>query len=155
MPTDIEKMSTEIASSTSFDGYSLWRMQKDVNNQIFALERNQFPVPIELARLRAIIAKAREFRQSRGRSREANTSTRPPEIVTAQAAKSFDVFDFVDHYRALGGLRLAVDIGLAIKVRQWNKDTPEAEDFWTRGWTALDPGRQSDIARALLVRGRY
>jgi hypothetical protein len=154
MPTDIEKISREIAGSTSFDGYSLWRMQKDVNNQIYALERNRFPLPFELVRLRAIIAKARELRQSRERSANANESTRPPKIE-AQQVKGFDEFDFVDHYRALGGLRLAVDVGSAIKVRQWDKDTPEAQDFWMGGWTGLDRIRQSAVAWALLVRGRH
>jgi hypothetical protein len=155
MPTDIEKMSREIARSASVDGYSLWRMQKDVNNQIFALDRNRFPVPIQLARLRATIAKARELRQSREHSPDGNEGTRTSRIFAAQAVKGFDEFDFVDHYRALGGLRLAVDVGSAIKVRQWNRDTPEAEDFWMRGWTALDRIRQSAVAWALLVRGRY
>jgi hypothetical protein len=154
MPTDIEKISREIARSPSFDGYSLWRMQKDVNNQIYALERNRFPLPMELVRLKAIIAKARELRQSRECLSEANES-RPPKTIVAQQVKSFDEFDFVDHYRALGGLRLAIDVGSAIKVRHWNKDTPEAEEFWIRGWTALDRIRQSAVALALLVRGRY
>jgi hypothetical protein len=154
MPNDIEKLSGEIARSTSFDGYSLWRMLKDVNNQIFALHRTRAPVPIELARLRAIIARAQELRQTRDRSREA--PARQPEIVTAPAIGSFDAFDFVDHYRALGGLRVAVDMGgSAVEIRQWNKDTPEAADFWMRGWGALGPRRRLAVARALLIRGRY
>ncbi|WP_353646623.1 hypothetical protein [Mesorhizobium sp. WSM2239] len=52
--------------------------------------------------------------------------------------KSFDEFDFVDRYWALGGRRLAIAVGAAIEIRQWDMDTPEAEDFWVRGWTALD-----------------
>jgi hypothetical protein len=155
MSTDIEKISREIARSPSFDGYLLWRIQKDVNNQIYTLERNRFPLPIELVRLRAIIAKARELRQSRDRLPNANERDHTPKIVAALAAKNFDEFDFVDRYRALGGLRLATKVGPAIKVGQWGKDTPEAEDFWIRGWTALDRIRQSAVACALLVRGRY
>ena len=155
MPTDIEKISRRIAGSASFDGYSLWRMQKDINNQIFALDRTRVPVPIELMRLRAIIAKARELRQRRDRSPDSNEGSRPPNFATAKTAKNFDEFDFVNHYRALGGLRLAVDVGSAIKIMQWNKDTPEAEEFWMRGWTTFDQLRQSAIAWALLVRGRY
>jgi hypothetical protein len=73
----------------------------------------------------------------------------------AQPLKSFDEFDFVDRYRALGGLRLAMDVGDGVEIRQWDKDTPEAEDFWVRSWAALDRTRQSAIAWALLVRGRY
>jgi hypothetical protein len=154
MPSDIEKISREIARSTSFDGYSLWRMQKDVNNQIYVLGRNRFPLPIELVRLRAIIARARELRQGSERSPNAN-ETRPPKFFVAQPLKSFDEFDFVDRYRALGGLRLAMDVGDGVEIRQWDKDTPEAEEFWIRGWTALDRTRQSAVAWALLVRGRY
>lgn len=155
MPTDIEKISRKIAGSASFDGYSLWRMHKDINHKIFTLHRSRSPVPIELVRLRAIIAKAREFRQDRHRSQEANEGIPRPKIFSEQTAKSFDAFDFVDHYRALGGLRLAVDFGSEIKVRQWNKDTSEAEEFWMRGWKALGQTPQSAVAWALLVRGRY
>jgi hypothetical protein len=155
MPTDIEKISRKIAGSASFDGYSLWRMQKDINNQIFALGRTRVPVPIELARLRAIIAKARELRQGRDRLPDVSEGSRLPKIFTVQTAKNFDAFDFVERYRALGGLRMAVDVGSAIKVRQWNKDTPEAEEVWTRGWTTFDQFRQSAVAWALVVRGRY
>jgi hypothetical protein len=154
MPSDIEKISRALARSTSFDGYSLWRMQKDVNNQIYALDRKRFPLPIELVRLRAIIAKARELRQSQERLPNAD-ETHPLKTTALQQVKSFDEFDFVDRYRALGGRRLAIDVGAAIEIRQWDKDTPEAEDFWVRGWTALDRIRQSALAWALLLRGRY
>ena len=61
-----------------------------------------------------------------------------PDLCVAQPLKSFDEFDFVDRYRALGGLRLAIDVGDGVEIRQWDKDTPEAEDFWVRSWAALD-----------------
>lgn len=154
MPRDIEKISGEIARSATFDSYSLWRILKDVNNQIVTLNRTRAPVPIELARLRAIIARAQELRQTRDWSRNA----RSPHADAASAAMAggFDAFDFVDHYRALGGLRMAVDMGdRAVDIRQWNLDTPEAADFWARGWFAFDIGRRAAVARALLIRGRY
>jgi hypothetical protein len=113
-----------------------------------------FPLPIELVRLRAIIARARELRQSSEHSPNAN-ETRPPKTIAAQPLKSFDEFDFVDRYHALGGLRSAMDVGDGVEIRQWDKNTPEAEDFWVRGWTALDRTRQCAVAWALLVRGRY
>lgn len=154
MPRDIEKISGEIARSATFDSYSLWRILKDVNNQIVTLNRTHAPVPIELARLRAIVARAQELRQVRGWSR--NARPRHADAASSAMAGGFDAFDFVDHYRALGGLRMAVDMGdSAIDIRQWNLDTPEAADFWARGWAGFDPGRRAAVARALLIRGRY
>lgn len=155
MPKDIESISKKIAGTASVDGYSLWRMQTDLNSQIFALAKNNVPVPIELARLRASIAKARELRRGRNRAPGAVEWSRPPKIPAAQTAKTFDEFDFVDRYRALGGRRVAVDFGPAIQVKQWSKDTPEAEVFWMRSWTGFDQIRQCAVAWALLVRGRY
>lgn len=155
MPRDIEKISGEIARSATFDSYSLWRILKDVNNQIVALNRTRAPVPIELARLRAIIARAQELRQTRDWSR--NARRRHGDAASgAMASGGFDAFDFVDHYRALGGLRMAVDMGdEAVDIRQWNLDTPEAADFWARGWSGFDAVRRAAVARALLIRGRY
>ncbi|WP_044548609.1 hypothetical protein [Mesorhizobium japonicum] len=154
MQNNISQISQEIARSTSFDAYSFWRIQRDIDDQVFALARNRTPIPIELARLKDVVAKARVLRRTNLRSRDTDASSLLPEI-TVQTFQGFDPFDFVARYRALGGLRLAVDVGFAIEVRQWDKDTPEADSFWIRGWTALDQKRQSAVARALLVRGRF
>lgn len=154
MQNSIWQISEEIARSTSFDAYSFWRIQKDIGDQVFALAKNGSPIPIELARLKDVVAKARVLRRSHLRSRDADESLLP-EIFTIQTFQGLDPFDFVAHYRALGGLRLAVNVGYAIEVRQWNKDPPEADNFWIRSWTALDQKRQSAVARALLIRGRF
>ena len=153
MPTDIERISGKIALSPSFDGYSLWRILKDVNNQIFTLQRERSPVPIELGKLRVVIARAQEMRRRPGLSKTAVTAEARFEMP---AATGFDPFDFVEHYRALGGCRMAVDMGrLKIEIRQWNDDTYEAEDFWRRRWASLGPRERLAVARALLLRGRY
>lgn len=156
MPTEIERISGKIARSPSFDGYSLWRILKDVNNQIFELQRARSPIPIELGKLRAVIAKAQELRQKPGLSRPVG-ALRPVKSRFDWAASSgFDPFDFVDHYRALGGCRMAVDMGRArVEIRRWNEDTREAEDFWVRRWAVLGPRERSAAAEALLLRGRY
>lgn len=154
MPTEIERISGKIARSPSFDGYSLWRILKDVNNQIFELQRARSPVPIELGKLRAVIAKAQELRQKPHLSRSV-AAARSAEI-RFDWTSGFDPFDFVDHYRALGGCRVAVDMGRAkVEILRWNEDTSEAEDFWTRRWAVLGPRERSAAAQALLLRGRY
>lgn len=153
MPTEIEKIAGKIAHSPLFDGYSLWRVLKDVNNQMFDLQRKRAPIPIELVRLRVIIAKAQKLRRGRGHSSPA--AGRPSQI-RVHAPDGFDPYEFVDHYRSLGGRRLAVDMGRTkIEIRHWNEDTQEAADFWARRWGALAAREQSAVAQALLLRGRY
>ncbi|MGI6851900.1 hypothetical protein [Mesorhizobium sp. 1B3] len=156
MPTEIERISGKIARSPSFDGYSLWRILKDVNNQIFELQRARSPVPIELGKLRAVVAKAQELRQKTSLSRSVGAARSAGTRFDWTATSVFDPFDFVDHYRALGGCRVAVEMGRArVEIRQWNEDTSEAEDFWARRWAALGPRERSAAAQALLLRGRY
>lgn len=153
MPTEIEKIASKIAHSPLFDGYSLWRVLKDVNNQIFDLQRKRAPIPIELVRLRVIIAKSQQLRRARTSFRPA---TRRAPQIRVHAPEGFDPHDFVDHYRSLGGRRLAVDMGRAkIEIRHWNEDTQEAADFWARRWGILAAREQSAVAQALLLRGRY
>jgi hypothetical protein len=57
------------------------------------------PIPLELARMRAIIAKACAFRNS--------ATYQPLQEVDEQRAWSlvggFDPYDFVDHYNGQGG----------------------------------------------------
>lgn len=156
MPTEIERISGKIARSPSFDGYSLWRILKDVNNQIFELQRTRSPVPIELGKLRAVIAKAQELRQKPNLSRSVEVARCAEIRLDWTAGSVFDPFDFVDHYRALGGCRVAVDMGRArVEIRRWNEDTSEAEDFWARRWAVLGPRERSAATQALLLRGRY
>jgi len=154
MPSDIETISREIAKSGSLDGYSLWRALKDINNQIFVLEGDKSPVPIELVRLRRIIIKARAFRRNCIPGRAAAGALKAP-MKTRIAADDFDAFDFVDHYRALGGRREAVDMGGTIETCQWDEDTPEAQQFWVEQSGRLSSRQRVEIARCLLERGRY
>lgn len=155
MPTQIERISGKIARNPSFDGYSLWRILKDVNNQIFELQRTRCPVPIELGKLRAVIVKAQEMRRKSGWPRSA--AAHPMEMrIDRLVAGDFDPFDFVDHYRSLGGCRVALDMGRAsVEIQRWNEDTNEAEDFWKRRWAALGARERAAAAEALLLRGRY
>lgn len=153
MPTEIEKIASKIAHSPLFDGYSLWRVLKDVNNQIFDLQRQRAPIPIELVRLRVIITKSQQLRRGRVPSRPA--AVRAPQFRVHEPG-GFDPYDFVDHYRSLGGRRLAVDMGRTkIEIQHWNEDTQEAADFWIRCWGALVARERSAVAQALLLRGRY
>lgn len=58
MPEELRKLAEEVADGGDVDGYTLWRALKDLNNEIYRLERSGLPIPIELARTRAVLVKA-------------------------------------------------------------------------------------------------
>ncbi len=154
MPKDIEEISLRIASSRSFDGYSTWRVLKTIDREIETLGSGNRPVPIELARLRSIIARARELR--RRRHAPVQAAPTPGDAAEPPVPPSrIDIFDVVERYRALGGRRLAVDLGQAVEIRQWDRDTPEASDLWGAVWAAASLSEREALARALLIRGRF
>jgi len=108
MPTEIETISRKIARSPLFDGYSLWRILKQVNNRIFDLQRKRCPVPIELGKLRAIIVRAQELRRKSGWSPPA--AARPAEVrIDLPVADGFDPFGLVDRHRCRAGGRGALN----------------------------------------------
>src|SRR5918995_989443 len=111
MPEDNEKTAWKIANSQSFDGYSAWRMLKDINNKLFALERSKSAVPLELVRLRWLIVRARELRKRSEKSIAVPAEEARRTSGRSALAEGFDAFDFVDHYRALGGRRTAWAMG--------------------------------------------
>jgi hypothetical protein len=123
MTLEIDRLSQRVARSRHSDGYKLWRTQKDLDAKIYQLESAKQPIPFELARMRAIIARARAFRNS--------ATYQPLQEVDEQRAWSpvggFDPYDFVDHYRALGGRREAAKVEGDIVIRAWNEDTPRSE----------------------------
>jgi hypothetical protein len=132
------------------DGYKLWRTLKDLDTELYQLASARQPIPLELARMRAIVAKARAFRNS--------AAYRQVEEIHDHKARNlkggFDPYDFIDHYRALGGRREAAKLDGAVIVRAWNEDTPEAEALWTSTMARLDNRLQLKVATCLLQRGR-
>jgi hypothetical protein len=118
------------------------------------LEREKAPIPLELVRLRAIVARARAFRRH-------HYPYAHPLIVPEKQGKQpvtdayFDPFDIVDHYRALGGTRQALDLGGSIEMNQGEKDTPEAAEFWTKQSALLSTQQKEELAGCLFERGPY
>jgi len=153
MAKDIDRISLRIATSRAFDGYSAWRMLKSIDHEIEALGTSNAPVPIELARLRSIIARARALRRRRPPSAEPALAEARAEPATRRCR--FDMADFVDRYRALGGRRLALDLGAEIEIRQWDRDTDEAAELWEAMWRRATPAEREVLAIALLWRGRF
>jgi hypothetical protein len=92
---------------------TLWRTQKDLDTKLYQLASARQPIPLELARMRAIIVKARAFRNS--------AAYRPVQELHQVMARNlkggFDPYDFIDHDRALGGRREAAKVDGAIIVR--------------------------------------
>jgi hypothetical protein len=150
MALEIDRIAQRIARSRETDGYKLWRTQKDLDTELYQLASARQPIPLKLARMRAIIAKAREFRNS--------AAYRPVEEIYQHKARNlkggFDPYDFIDHYRALGGRREAAKVDGAIIVRAWNEDTPEAEALWNGTMARLEYRLQREVATCLLERGR-
>jgi hypothetical protein len=60
----MDRIAQRIARSRETDGYKLWRTQKDLDTELYQLASARQPIPLELARMRAIIARARAFRNS-------------------------------------------------------------------------------------------
>jgi hypothetical protein len=107
-----------------------------------------------LLRMRAIISKARALRQGdqpRAENLPSSQLSRNKPLVTP----AFDAFDFVDHYRALGGMREASAWGDTIDINQWNEETPEAAEFWNRRFPRLTHVQRDAVAASLVLRGRY
>jgi hypothetical protein len=150
MTLEIDRIAQRIAKRSYTDGYKLWRTQKDLDTELYQLASAKQPIPLELARMRAIIAKARAFRNS--------AAYRPVEEIHQHKVRNlqgdFDPYDFIDHYRALGGRREAAKVDGAIIVRAWNEDTPEAEALWNDTMARLDNRLQREVATCLLERGR-
>jgi hypothetical protein len=150
MSLDIDRLSQRIARSRHADGYKLWRTQKDLDTEIYQLESAKQPIPLELARMRAIIGRARAFRNS--------AAYRPLQEIHGPPAwrlmGGFDPYDFVDHYRALGGRREAAKVDGDIIIRAWNEDTREADAFWHQTMARLGNRLKREVATCLLERGR-
>jgi hypothetical protein len=66
----------------------------------------------------------------------------------------FDPYDFVDHYRALGGRREAAKVEGDVGIRAWNEDTPEANELWNKTMGKLGLTSHLEVAACLLERGR-
>ncbi|WP_353646635.1 hypothetical protein [Mesorhizobium sp. WSM2239] len=138
----------------SLDPYVLWRALKDLENEIYSLERANEPIPIKMLRMRAAMRKAKE----KGAIILAMAPLNPPNALsrnnTRSIRPSFDPFDFVDQYRTLGGLRRAIAWGENVRVFAWDEDSREATDFWDQRFPALSRDEQQAVAACLLERGR-
>jgi hypothetical protein len=150
MTLEIDRIAQRIARSRDTDGYKLWRTQKDLDTELYQLASASQPIPLELARMRAIIAKVRAFRNS--------AAYRPAEEIHEHRVSNlkggFDPYDFIDRYRALGGRREAAKVDGAVIVRAWNEDTPEAEALWNDTMARLGNQLRREVATCLLERGR-
>lgn len=100
--------------------------------------------------MRAIIAKARTFRNSAAYRRVQENH----EQKAWNLKGGFDPYDFVDRYRALGGRRETTEVEGTVIVRAWNEDTPEADELWTKTMARLGNRLQREVATCLLERGR-
>jgi hypothetical protein len=154
MPSDIEELSKKIARSHYVDGYSMWRTLKNINNEIASRERHKLAIPIELVRLRAALIKARLYR-GEGGQRDGAQSVSYHRSEDPIAVDIFDAFNFIDHYRTLGGRRQATAFGDLIEINQRNGDTHEAAEFWAKKFPPLTALQRREIAWCLLVRGYY
>ena len=154
MAIDDDGMSRAVARCRSLDPYSLWRALKDLENEIYSIKRANEPIPIEMIRMRAVLLRAR----GKKADPSASISVDPPSSLPRNCATSrearLDVFDFVDRYRALGGLRVAIAWGDNVRIFAWNRDSQEAAEFWDRCFPALSHDEQEAVAACLLELGR-
>lgn len=158
MPDENDETARKIANGRSFDGYSAWRMLKDINDQIFDLGRNKSAVPIGLVRLRWLIVRARELRGRLDVGQGPAVDGSRKKVFGRRAGgieEGFDAFDFVDRYRALGGVRVAWAMGDGIRLGPMEGDTEEASQLWLSVWSKAPTPRREAIMEALMVRGRY
>jgi hypothetical protein len=154
MPAEVDAIAEAVAKAKWLDGYTLWRTLKNLDDELFLIDRAQAPVPMGLLRMRAIITRARALRrgdQSRAETLPSSQSSRNEPLVTP----AFDAFDFVDQYRALGGMREASAWGDTIEINQWNEETPEAAEFWNQRFPRLFHVQREAVAASLMLRGRY
>jgi hypothetical protein len=154
MPAEVEAVAQAVAKAKSLDGYTLWRTLKNLDNELFLIEQARAPVPMGLLRVRAIIRRARALR----RGDQSRAENLPPSMLSGNeplVTSAFDAFDFVDQYRALGGMREASALGDAIEINQWNEETPEAAEFWNQRFPKLTHVQRHAVAASLMLRGRY
>ena len=154
MPAEVDAIAQAVARAKWLDGYTLWRTLKNLDNELFVIGRASAPVPMGLLRMRAIISKARALRrgdQSSAEYRPSSQVSRNEPLVTP----AFDAFDFVDQYRALGGMREASAWGDTIEINRWNEETPEAAEFWSQRFPRLLGVQREAVAACLMLRGRY
>jgi hypothetical protein len=154
MAIDDDGMSRAVARCRSLDPYSLWRALKDLENEIYAIKRANEPIPIEMIRMRAVLLRARGKEAGSSASISAPLQSGLPRNCAALKDVGCDVFDFVDRYRALGGLRVAIAWGENVRIFAWNRDSQEAAEFWDRCFPALSHDQQQAVAACLLELGR-
>lgn len=161
MPKEIEELSYAIANGNIIDDYSLWRIAKDVESEIYNINRAKEPLPFEIVRLRAILRRARALRKNKPvekqLSQKKHNEGPQPHLRHKQPQLDavFDPFEFVARYRNLGGLRVATGWGEKIRIHLWNEETPEAAEFWQQRFNALSLRHQNMVAASLLDRGRF
>ncbi len=52
---DMKEIAQEVAKNSFLDGYTAWRMLKNIDNEIYWLKRTKTPVPFELICLRRLV----------------------------------------------------------------------------------------------------
>lgn len=149
-----DEMSRVVARCRSLDPYSLWRALKDLENEIYAIKRANQPIPIEMIRMRAVLLRVRGKEADPSASVSALAKGSLTQNCAPLREVGIDVFDFVDRYRALGGLRVAIAWGENVRIFAWNQDSQEAAEFWDRCFPALSHDQQEAVAACLLELGR-
>ncbi|UUP16114.1 hypothetical protein [Nitratireductor thuwali] len=62
MKVDVKEMSERLAYDPAFSDYDFWRALKSLDDELFRIEYERRPVPMELVFARAILRRARNAR---------------------------------------------------------------------------------------------
>lgn len=60
----VGSMATKLAFDVDISDYEIWRSLKNIDNDIFQIERKRLPVPLHLVRWRGALAKAYSKREA-------------------------------------------------------------------------------------------
>jgi hypothetical protein len=63
MKIDVAQLSSRLASDHSISDYDFWRALKTINNELYRIERQRLPIPMQMIYAREIIKTARRKRQ--------------------------------------------------------------------------------------------
>lgn len=65
MKVDIKKLAQRLANDATISDYEFWRALKTVDDQLYRIDRQHRPIPIDLVFVREIIRRARRKRLQR------------------------------------------------------------------------------------------
>ncbi|WP_265518101.1 hypothetical protein [Nitratireductor luteus] len=62
MKVDVKEMSERLAYDPTFSDYDFWRALKSLDDELFHIQNQHHPIPMELVFARAILRRARNAR---------------------------------------------------------------------------------------------